>query len=61
MSFDACDGPKFAYRRTPHITHENGSHFEKVHRKRVDMAGLASGCHYLYGDVLAHDVTACSV
>lgn len=62
VSFDACDGTKFAYCCTSHDTSvESNSHLDKFICKLVCTAGDASGKPYFYGDMLAHDVTACSV
>ncbi len=61
VSLDAWDGPKLAYCCTSHITYEDGPMLDKVPCKLVIIAGDASGYHYFYGDVLAHDVTACTV
>lgn len=61
VSFDACDGSKLAYWCTPPVTYEVSNARNWFHAKRVCTAGDATGKHYLYGDLVTHDVSACTV
>lgn len=61
VSLDVCDGPKFAYWCASPVTSESGNDPNKLHKKLVCAAGDATGKHYLYGDIVAHDITAWTV
>lgn len=61
VPFDVRDGSKLAYCCTSHVTYESGSVVDWFPCKRVCAAGEASGKHYFYGDMVAHDVSAWTV